>query len=65
MVAVLRPRVAPRRSTARATTWWGKAWIRAVEEAAYAEADLDLTIGDDTGDGGADDRALKIELRLL
>ncbi len=22
------------------TTWWGKAWVRAVEEAAYAEADL-------------------------
>lgn len=40
MVAVLHPRVAPRRSTARAATWWGKAWVRAVEEAAYAEADL-------------------------
>jgi len=40
VTAVLHPRVAPRRSTARATTWWGKAWVRAVEEAAYAEADL-------------------------
>lgn len=40
MTAVLHPRVAPRRSTARATTWWGKAWVRAVEEAAYAESDL-------------------------
>lgn len=37
---VLHPRVAPRRATARATTWWGKAWVRAVDEAAYAEADL-------------------------
>ena len=37
---VLHPRVAARRSTVRATTWWGKAWVRAVDEAAYAEADL-------------------------
>jgi uncharacterized Zn finger protein len=34
------PPVAPRRGAARATTWWGKAWVRAVEEAAYAETDL-------------------------
>lgn len=40
MSAVLHPRVPVRRSNARATTWWGKAWVRAVEEAAYAEADL-------------------------
>jgi uncharacterized Zn finger protein len=40
MTSVLHPRVPPRRATARATTWWGKAWVRAVEEAAYAEADL-------------------------
>jgi len=40
MTAVLHPRVPARRSAARATTWWGKAWVRAVEEAAYAEADL-------------------------
>lgn len=34
-------RLAPRRgSPARATTWWGKAWVRAVEEAAYGEQDL-------------------------
>ena len=26
-----------RGSVARARTWWGKAWVRAVEEAAYAE----------------------------
>jgi uncharacterized Zn finger protein len=38
--AILHPRVAPRRGAARATTWWGKAWVRAVEEASYAEADL-------------------------
>ena len=37
---VLHPRVPPRRAPARAATWWGKAWVRAVDEAAYAEADL-------------------------
>lgn len=37
---VAHPPVAPRRGAARATTWWGKAWVRAVEEAAYAEGDL-------------------------
>ena len=30
----------PPRDACRATTWWGKAWVRAVEESAYAEADL-------------------------
>jgi uncharacterized Zn finger protein len=39
-VAVTHPRLAPRTRTARATTWWGRAWVRAVEEAAYAEEDL-------------------------
>jgi uncharacterized Zn finger protein len=38
--AVVHPRVAPRRGAARASTWWGKAWVRAVEESAYAEGDL-------------------------
>ena len=38
--AVVHPRIAPRRGAARASTWWGKAWVRAVEEAAYAEGDL-------------------------
>lgn len=34
-------RLAPRSAGAgRARTWWGKAWVRAVEEAAYAEDDL-------------------------
>lgn len=37
---VTHPRLPPRRGTVRATTWWGKAWVRAVEEAAYAEGDL-------------------------
>ena len=40
MSRVLHPRVAPRRQAARATAWWAKAWVRAVEEAAYAETDL-------------------------
>lgn len=40
MTAVLHPRLAARRGAARARTWWGKAWVRAIEEAAYAEADL-------------------------
>lgn len=37
---VTHPRVPPRRGGARAVRWWGKAWVRAVEEAAYAEVDL-------------------------
>ncbi len=37
---VVHARLAPRRSTVRATTWWGKAWVRAVEESAYAESEL-------------------------
>lgn len=40
MTQHLHPRVAVRRSTTRATTWWGKAWVRAVEESAYAAEDL-------------------------
>ncbi len=34
------PPLPTRRGAARATTWWGKAWVRAVEESAYAENDL-------------------------
>ena len=34
------PRFRARKGAARATTWWGKAWVRACEEAAYGEADL-------------------------
>jgi uncharacterized Zn finger protein len=37
---LVHPRVPPRRSNARASAWWGKAWVRAVEEAAYTERDL-------------------------
>jgi len=40
MTRVLHPRFAARRSSTRATTWWGKAWVRAVEESAYAQEDL-------------------------
>lgn len=42
MTAVTHPPFGPRRSTVRATTWWGKAWVRAVEESAYAEGELRL-----------------------
>jgi len=38
--AVSHPAFAARRSGARAQTWWGKAWVRAVEESAYAQLDL-------------------------
>lgn len=38
--AVTHPRAAARRGAVRARSWWGKAWLRAVEESAYAEADL-------------------------
>ena len=34
------PPVPARRGAARARTWWGKAWVRAVEESAYAEGEL-------------------------
>ena len=40
MSRVLHPRVPPRRQATRATAWWARAWVRAVEESAYAEADL-------------------------
>ncbi|WP_300430751.1 SWIM zinc finger family protein [uncultured Nocardioides sp.] len=34
------PAFAERRSTARPSGWWARAWLRAVEEAAYAEEEL-------------------------
>ncbi|WP_316932070.1 SWIM zinc finger family protein [Nocardioides marmotae] len=37
---VVHPRVPPRRGGGRAASWWARAWSRAVEEAAYDEADL-------------------------
>ena len=40
MKTVVHPRVAPRSGSARATSWWGRAWVRAVEEASYSSADL-------------------------
>lgn len=40
MTLVTHPRQGARRGVVRATTWWGRAWIRAVEEAAYGEKDL-------------------------
>jgi uncharacterized Zn finger protein len=38
--AVTFARIPPRRATSRAATWWGRAWVRAVEEASYGESDL-------------------------
>jgi uncharacterized Zn finger protein len=35
--AVVHPRMSARRGGRRATTWWGRAWTRAVEESAYGE----------------------------
>jgi uncharacterized Zn finger protein len=35
--AVVHPRIAPRRGSRRASTWWGRAWVRAVEESAFGE----------------------------
>jgi len=34
------PPLPVRRGGPRSSTWWGRAWVRAVEEAAYDEADL-------------------------
>lgn len=34
------PPLPARRGAARATTWWGKAWVRALEESAYADGEL-------------------------
>jgi uncharacterized Zn finger protein len=40
VTAVVHPAFPVRRGAARATTWWGRAWVRAVEESAYAEREL-------------------------
>jgi uncharacterized Zn finger protein len=37
---VVHPSAPARKAAPRATTWWGKAWVRAVEEAAYSQTDL-------------------------
>ncbi|GAA5140682.1 hypothetical protein GCM10023340_01210 [Nocardioides marinquilinus] len=42
---VSHPPLAPRRGAARATTWWGRAFVRALEEAAFTERDLRLGRG--------------------
>lgn len=34
------PAFPPRRGGVRATTWWGRAWLRTAEDAAYDEADV-------------------------
>jgi len=39
MTVVTHPRFAARRGPT-AATWWGRAWVRAVEEAAYGDGDL-------------------------
>lgn len=40
MSAVTHPRQRPRRAQVRPSSWWGRAWARALEETAYADADL-------------------------
>ncbi|HWM75269.1 MAG TPA: hypothetical protein VNQ53_16085 [Nocardioides sp.] len=35
--AVVHPRIGARRGGRKATSWWGRAWVRAVEESAYGE----------------------------
>ena len=40
MTTVVHPRTPARRGAARATRWWAKAWVRAVEEASYSSGDL-------------------------
>jgi uncharacterized Zn finger protein len=44
-------RIPPRRSTSRAATWWGRAWVRAVEEASYSDNDLHAARGLSRGGG--------------
>lgn len=39
-MTVTHPAFPARRGPTRMTSWWGKAWLRAVEEAAYSETDL-------------------------
>jgi len=40
VTTVVHPRTPARRGAARATRWWAKAWVRAVEEASYSSDDL-------------------------
>jgi uncharacterized Zn finger protein len=40
VTTVVHPRTPARRGAARASRWWAKAWVRAVEEASFSSADL-------------------------
>ena len=40
MRTVVHPAVRPPRTGPARATWWGRAWVRAVEEASYSTADL-------------------------
>jgi uncharacterized Zn finger protein len=40
VTTVVHPRAPARRGAARATRWWAKAWVRAVEEASFSSGDL-------------------------
>ena len=40
MTTIVHPRTPARSGAARATRWWAKAWVRAVEESSYTSADL-------------------------
>jgi uncharacterized Zn finger protein len=40
VTTVVHPRTPVRRGGARASRWWARAWVRAVEEASYSSADL-------------------------
>lgn len=39
MSSLVHDRFTPRRGAVRAASWWGRAWVRAAEEAAYDERD--------------------------
>jgi uncharacterized Zn finger protein len=40
VTTIVHPRTPARSGAARATRWWAKAWVRAVEESSYTSADL-------------------------
>jgi uncharacterized Zn finger protein len=40
VTAVAHPRAPARRGAVRASRWWARAWVRTLEEAAYAQEDL-------------------------
>jgi len=40
VTTVVHPRAPARRGAPRATRWWAKAWVRALEEASYTSTDL-------------------------